>query len=284
MKTNSKLKLAFLSTLMIAGANAHAGAGDVAVEASTAIIQSLASKAVTEAFFPSGIDYGRMRAEMEAATRVVMTEAFVSQAEGWIKQGNGEALSIVKLSSVSPTRKYDELDRLRYSIARDVNGLSQGMFAKAGLALYATGAQAEISMLTAMRTYAIQAKDIDSQRVVEAILSERLLTHVWQVAVVKGSIDLDVANARDVQVGGCVFQMQNPNYPYGPEYYFIDHVTGQAFQFIPRAEWCQMQRDDYGRSVRAQAVSNLNKTVGWVNTMSRNWGRAYEALQKVRVR
>ena len=118
MKTNSKLKLAFLSTLMIAGANAHAGAGDVAVEASTAIIQSLASKAVTEAFFPSGIDYGRMRAEMEAATRVVMTEAFVSQAEGWIKQGNREALSIVKLSSVSPTRKYDELDRLRYSIAR----------------------------------------------------------------------------------------------------------------------------------------------------------------------
>lgn len=270
-----------ITTAVLPVNQARADAVDTAVSMSSSMLQVLLGKGITALVFPSAsVDYARIRKDMADVTRQAITEGVITQAEGQISGAELEAYAIIGSRTMDPAFKITKLNTLRQSMARDINGISKGQFAKPGLAHYMTGAQAELSMLTAMKTYGHDAPIPDEEGYATAMLRVRIPELSAQITATKVAILKDRHDERVAQFGDCWFQGIDMNYPYSPRFAYKDNLTGKTWEMLklPDIGFCRMVRDQTANEYGNAAAAAVNDQIGWMDKVVSDWRDSLKAL------
>ena len=275
------LALMTITTAVLPVNQARADAVDTAVSMSSSMLQVLLGKGMAALIFPSAsVDYDRIRKDMADVTRQAITEGVITQAEGQISGAENEAYAIIGSRTMESSFKITKLNTLRQSMARDINGISKGQFAKPGLAHYMTGAQAELSMLTAMKTYAHDAAIPNEEAYAIAMLRVRINELSTQISTTKVDILKDRHDERVHQFGDCWFQGIEPNYPYSPRFAYKDNLTGKTWEMLklPDINFCRMVRDQTANEYGNAAAAAVNNQIGWMDKVVSDWRDSLKAL------
>jgi hypothetical protein len=253
---------------------------DMFISLSGGVVKSIAGKFISSLLFPSqGIDYARIRQDMADVTRQAITEGEITKVEGLVNGANGEALALVESKKIDSNTKYEELDRIRPNMARDLNGITKGQYAKPGLAHYLSGAQAEISMLANMKGYAHEIKNTQKEGYADTILQSRLQTHIDQISSTKANIIQDRINDRVGQIGECDFQTMDYSVrPAEPFYWFKDNGTGQVYQLMHYGN-CYGTRNSVVSARGNEAAAAAQSKIGWMDQVVTNWKAALQSLK-----
>jgi hypothetical protein len=284
MKTlkNGKLKAGLItlllsSTILSVPMKAHAQSPqDAVIDMAKNAVKSWGGEKLEALLFPKeGVDYDRIKKDMQEVTKKAITDAEIEKVLGEI--GGSAQVAQTALYDSDPVT---ELQKARITLVMNISKISTGQFKVPGIGNYILGAQTEMSILTAMLEKApvASSENTCNRACVLNTLSDRVDAHTTQLnSTVKSILD-DAVSSSVSRVGACFMDVEYVDI--GPRsyrilkgYMFSDSARGYNSPHYGKDSiaGCESARSDYMGKKKSEAWLTVQNGTKWMYEVRANW-------------
>lgn len=255
--------------------------------AKNALESFLSDQAKSYLFPEQGVDYDRIKRDMEQVVQKQILDNEIIKTIGYINGATANAATAVERRDA-----VEALDNIRMGLVRDISVLATGPFKQPAMGNYVQGAQTEASILAAMKAKSpkdapfllANGEACDRQCVIN-MTKTRLDAHMNHVTTTAKEISQTLQDARASQVSRCEADDETVTDWYTGRYRVIHH--GDHYYDYTTGSWSQHYKDGSCNAVRNQYVDNRKYEVRkkaeadlkWAMMIRASWTGDLVALQ-----
>ncbi len=271
---------------------ANGGPQDMVIDFAKETLSTFLTDSIKDMLFPEqGVDYERIKRDMEQVVQKQIVSAEIDKAIGYINGASANAAT-----AVLRTDAVEALDGIRTTLVHDVSVLATGQFKNPALGNYVQGAQTEAAILAAMLTkvkatpqqgFLLANGEVCDRACVIGMTKLRLDAHSKHVTASTNEVLSSLIQARADQVDGCTPDDEYIMNPYTGKGYVIHHgdqyhdrKTGYTSDhFKDNRAGCNKQRGEYIDHRKTEARNEAYKNLSWLMTARASWTGALVAIQ-----
>jgi hypothetical protein len=265
LKSNFKKGIVALTVILISWTpNAKADPmQDAVVKIGTSIISSVAGKTINEALFPTqGIDYEKIRLMMEKVIMKSIVSLEIDMVQGQLKGLNSKVHAAMFARGLRPMERYKLLEDFGNTLGLLVDRISGDVFGEDSIAVYLSGAQAELAIYASMVYFAKSSGEEGWAEYALDIFKTRLWTHYQQTSYIKETYN-DLVRRR----------YRSVHCSYFSKYWLLDNWNGQQLVRNWYSDYlgCYRAYEQYNEVVVQKYVRNLKAEMAWMVKIKDSW-------------